>query len=79
MYSNIDVEIAAQNLVDYVFNMLSIQYDSDGKVMSRKNCLPKIRMIARSHVSFLISQGRFSPENPIEYWIAIREEIDNRY
>lgn len=68
--------IEAQKLIDYSLNLLAIQYNSEGKVMKRTDCLPKARMIARSHINFSINQGGFAP-HLYEYWKKIYEEIDN--
>ena len=70
-----DYKDEAQRLINYSMNLLSIQYNSDGVVMKRRECLPKARMIARSHISFLINQGNFAP-HIYDYWKKVEEELD---
>jgi hypothetical protein len=65
----------AQKLVDYSLNLLSIQYNSDGGIMTRSECLPKAKMIAISHISFTMYQASFSPDS-YDYWEKVKEEID---
>ena len=65
----------AQKLVDYCLNLLSIQYNSDGVVMTRSRCLPKAKMIARSHISFLIAKGGFATDR-YDYWLKVQDQIE---
>ena len=66
----------AQKLINYSLNLLSIQYNSEGKVMNRRECLPKAKMIARSHLSFIIKNDLVD-ENKIKKYREIELEIDN--
>lgn len=65
----------AQKLVDYCLNLLSIQYNSDGVVMTRSRCLTKAKMIAKSHISFSIAKGGFPPDSH-DYWLKVQEQIE---
>ena len=71
-----DYKDEAQKLINYSLNLLSIQYNSDGIVMKRSECLPKAKMIARSHISFSINQGGFAP-HLYDYWKKVEDEIDS--
>lgn len=73
--NKMDYKDEAQRLINYSMNLLSIQYNSDGVVMKRRECLPMARMIARSHISFLINQGNFAP-HIYDYWKKVEEELD---
>lgn len=73
--NKMDYKDEAQKLINYSMNLLSIQYNSDGVVMKRSECLPKARMIARSHISFSINQGGFAP-HLYDYWKKVEEELD---
>ena len=73
-----DYKNDAQKLVDGCLNTLSIQYDSDGKVMKRHECLPKARMFARNHINFALNCGGIPP-HMIEYWVKVKEEVDNTF
>lgn len=70
-----DYKDEAQKLVNYSLNLLSIQYNSDGIVMKRSECLPKAKMIARSHIYFSINQGGFAPHLH-DYWKKVEDELD---
>jgi len=70
-----DYKEEAQNLINYALNLLSIQYNSDGIVMKRSECLPKARMIARSHISFAINKG-YLASHIYDYWKKVEQEID---
>jgi hypothetical protein len=65
----------AKILMDYSFNLLSIEYDSRGTVMNRTECLPKAKMIARSHITFLLYEGNLNPD-VYYYWLKVQREID---
>ena len=69
-----DYKDEAQKLINYSMNLLSIQYNSDGVVMKRRECLPKARMIARPHISFSINQG--GAPRLHDYWKKVEEELD---
>jgi len=71
-----DYKNEAQKLINYSINLLSIQYNSDGVVMKRMECLPKARMIARSHISFSINQDGFPP-HLYDYWKKVDDELDS--
>ena len=71
-----DYKDEAQKLINYSLNLLSIQYNSDGIVMKRSECLPKAKMIARSHISFSINQGGFAP-HLYDYWKKVEDELDS--
>lgn len=73
--SGLDYKDEAQKLINYSMNLLSVQYNSDGGVMKRSECLPHARMIARSHVSFLINKGNLEPHQ-YDYWRKVEEELD---
>lgn len=66
----------AQKIIDHSINLLSIMYNSDGKVMKRKDCLPKAKMIARQQISFCFNNGGFAP-HLYDYWVKVQDEIDN--
>lgn len=66
----------AQKLVDYCLNLLSIQYNSDGVVMTRSRCLTKAKMIARSHISFLIAKCEFTTDR-YDYWLKVQDQIES--
>jgi hypothetical protein len=70
-----DYKEEAQKLINYAINLLSLQYNSDGVLMKRSECLPKAKMIARSHISFAVNQGGFAP-HLYSYWEKVKEEID---
>jgi hypothetical protein len=65
----------AKILMDYSFNLLSIEYDSRGRVMNRTECLPKAKMIARSHITFLLYEGNLNAD-VYYYWVKVQREID---
>ena len=65
----------AKILMDYSFNLLSIEYDSRGRVMNRTECLPKAKMIARSLITFLLYEGNLNAD-VYYYWTKVRKEID---
>ena len=67
-----DYKDEAQKLINYSMNLLSIQYNSDGVVMKRRECLPKARMIARSHINFSI----INAPHLYGYWKKVEEELD---
>ena len=61
----------AQELVNHCLRLLPPQYNSDGEVMKRSECLPLARMLARSHIMFLKRRAE------IDYWEKVGEELGN--
>jgi hypothetical protein len=65
----------AQSLIDKAIKILSAQYNSEGKQMSRSQCIPKAKMIARDNVGILMSViGR--EHKAWSFWNDVNEQID---
>jgi len=68
----------AQKLIDYSLNLLAIQYNSEGVVMSKKECIPKAKIVARSHINFLLGNSECNKQFYF-YWKNVEFEIDNTF
>jgi len=71
-----DIQQQAQKLYDYCYqNFCYIRYNSEGKIMSRKESAAMIRMIYISHISFLLQQDIKGIDK--EYYMKLERAVDS--
>lgn len=71
-----NIQEKAQKLYDYCYqNFCYTRYNSEGKIINRKDSVPTIRMIYISHISFLLSQDIAGTNK--EYYAQLERAVDN--